>query len=323
MRRLASLILALTMLCPSLALAYDVLVVQSKHDQAYDKVLQGFRAAFRHTERVVVLSDYAETDVVRIVREERPGLVLAIGDSALTAAKKVRQTPVIAVMSLSVTNPSINQPNLTGIGMYIQPESYMAIFRKLKARRVGVLYNPARSGWYLRQARQPAKQAGVELVLREVRDPRETLAKLSGLAGQVDAIWMLPDTVAVTRETAEAYFNFSQKQRVPVVSFASAYLGLGAAAVLEIKRGDLGRQAGELAASLLKGHADTDEIDYPDKVVLKTNQGVLKNLGICPGEHDLCHIRSVDYACPRCNQNARKLNGFLPFESSVLALWPG
>ncbi len=283
MRYLASLILALTMLFPTLAQAYDVLVVQSKHDSAYEEVLRGFRAAFRHTERVVVLSDYAEVDVYRIVREERPGLVLAIGDNALAAAKKVRQTPIIAVMSLSATNPSVNQPNLTGIGMYIQPENYMAIFRKLKARRVGVIYNPARSGWYLRQARQPAKQAGVDLIMREVHDPRETLSKLSGLAGQVDALWMLPDTVAVTRETAEAYFNFSQEQRVPVVSFAGAYLGLGAAAVLEIKRVELGKQAGDLALSLLKGQAGTDEIDYPDKIAIKTNQSVLRNLGISSG----------------------------------------
>jgi len=283
MRYLASLILACAMLFPSLAMAYDVLVVQSKHDPAYEEVLRGFRAAFRHTERVVVLSDYAEVDVFRIVREERPGLVLALGDSALTAAKKVRQTPVIAVMSLSITNPNVAQPNLTGIGMYIHPENYMDIFRKLKVRRIGVIYNPARSGWYLRQARQPAKQAGVELILREVHNPKETLSKLSGLAGQVDALWMLPDTVAVTRETAEAYFNFSQEQRVPVVSFASAYLGLGAAAVLEIRRIELGRQAGAMAVSLLKSLAGTDEIDYPDKVVIKTNQSVLKNLGFSSG----------------------------------------
>ena len=80
-------------------------------------------------------------------------------------------------------------------------------------------------------------------MIREVSAPRETLEQLATLAGKVDALWMLPDSTAVTRETTEAYFRFGQQQTVPVVSFAANYLGLGAAAVLEIDRIAMGRQA--------------------------------------------------------------------------------
>jgi putative ABC transport system substrate-binding protein len=183
-------------------------------------------------------------------------------------------------MSLDLRRLQAVQPNLTGIDMFVAPESYCNLLRQMKVRRVGVLYNPARNGWYLRQARQAAEKAGITLVAREVSEPRDTLAKLASLAGKVDALWMLPDATAVTRETAEAYFHFSQQQAVPVVSFASNYLGLGAAAVFEIDRTALGRQANEMVASLLAGgDLDNAPLSFPRGVVLKTNAGILKRLG--------------------------------------------
>lgn len=280
MRRFILLILALATLLPSLAQAYDILVLQSKRDPVYEEVLKGFRSERTASQRVIVLSDYAEVDIVRIVREDRPKLILALGDAALTAARKVQQTPVVAVMSLGINSRKTSQPNLTGIGMFAPPDRFIRMFQSMKTRRVGVIYNPARSGWYLRLARQAAEEAGIELVTREVSAPRETVERLSKLAGKVDALWMLPDSTAVTRETAEAYFNFGQQQAVPVVSFAANYLGLGAAAVLEIDRIAIGRQADAMVAALLRGgRIESIPLSFPNGIKVKTNPSVLKHLG--------------------------------------------
>lgn len=280
MRRLILCILALTLLVPSFARAYDLLVLQSKRNAAYDDVLKGFSGSRLVSRRVIVLSDYTEVDLVRIVREDRPLMILAVGDAALAAARRVRNIPVVALMSLDLHRLQAAQSNLTGIEMFVAPERYCNLLRQLKVRRVGVLYNPARSGWYLHQARQKAEKAGITLVVREVIDPRDTLAQLATLAGKVDALWMLPDTTAVTRETAEAYFLFSQQQAVPVVSFAANYLGLGAAAVYDIDRVALGRQAHEMVTALLAGDAvDSTSLRFPRNVALKTNAGILKRLG--------------------------------------------
>ena len=285
MRRLILLIVALATLLPSLAQAYDILVLQSRRDTGYEEVLKGFHPDLKMSLRVLVMADYAEVDIVRIVREDRPKLILAVGDAALTAARKVQQTPVVAVMSLGIHNMKASHPNLTGIDMFAPPERYVALFKAMKARRVGVIYNPAKSGWYLRQARQTAEAAGVELVTREVAAPRETVDKLAALAGKVDALWMLPDSIAVTRETTEAYFRFGQQQSVPVVSFAANYLGLGAAAVLEIDRPAMGRQAAAMAAALLNGdRTDSMPLGFPNVVKVKTNPTVLQRLGSSLGE---------------------------------------
>lgn len=279
MRRLVLLIVALATLLPSLAQAYDVLILQSKRDPAYDEVLKGFHFEKKNSLRLLVLSDYAEVDVVRIVREDRPKLILAVGDAALAAARKIQQTPVVAVMALGVHKRS-SQANVAGIGMFASPERYVSLFRSMKARRVGIVYNPAKSGWYMRQALQAAAAGGIELVTREVSSARDTLGQLATLAGKVDALWMLPDSTAVTRETTEAYFRFGQQHSVPVISFASSYLGLGAAAVLDIDRVAMGRQADAMVAELLRGsRADGATLEFPRGITVKTNPTVLKHLG--------------------------------------------
>lgn len=280
MRRLILIILALATLLPSLAQAYDVLVLQSGRNPGYEEALAGFRTGSKVSERLIVLSDYAEVDVVRIVREDRPKLILTLGDAALKEARKIRQTPVVALMSLGIHDTKASPPNLTGIGMFAPPEGYIRLFKAMNAKRIGVIYNPARSGWYLQLAQKSAQEAGITLVSREVTAPRQTIEQLTTLAGKVDAIWMLPDTMAVTRESSEAYFRFGQQHSVPVVSFAAGYLGLGAATVLEIDRTGLGRQAAKMVTSILDG-ADTNSTApvFPKEIKFKSNSSVLKRLG--------------------------------------------
>ncbi len=282
MRRFILLIIALATLLPSLAQAYDVLVLQSRRDPAYDEVLKGFRFEQKSSLRMLVLADYAEVDVVRIVREDHPRLILAVGDAALKEARKVRNTPVLAVMTLGIPVQNADQSNLTGISMFAEPEHYIGIFRGMKVRRVGVIHNPAKNGWYLKHARQAAQQAGIELVVREVSSPRETAGQLASLVGKVDALWMLPDTTAVTRETTESYFHFGLENSVPVVSFAGSYIGLGAAAALEIDRYALGRQADNMAAKMLSGVRIDRQVVFPAKTELKRNSSVLQRLRIDP-----------------------------------------
>lgn len=275
-----SFILVLATLLPATASAYDVLILQSSRNLAYEEVLRGYQAMNSASRRAIVLSDYAEIDVVRIVREEHPRVILAVGDAALTAARKVQHTPVVALMALGIHSLSGSQHNISGIGMFAAPEHYVTIFQAIKSRRVGVIHNPAKSGWYLHKARQAADRAGIELVVREVVASRETLDQLAGLGGKVDVLWMLPDTTAVTRETTEAYFRFGQEHAIPVISFAGSYLGLGAAAVVEIDRVELGQQAGDMVTALLAGGNISElPVSPPRRISIKNNSGVLKRLG--------------------------------------------
>jgi ABC-type uncharacterized transport system substrate-binding protein len=278
--RALRLIIALLVLGALPARAADVLVVQSGRSAAYEESLRGFQAEYKGTVQAVVLSDYADVDVVRLVKEEQPRLVLAIGDAAVAASRKVGQVPIVGMMSLSLNLAKAPAGSLSGVGMLPAPERYLELCRSLGARRVGVIHDPARAGHYLKRARQAAKALGIELVVREVRTPKDTIARLEQLKGAVDALWMLPDATAVTSGTLDAWFLFSLEQKVPVVTFSEQYLARGAAVSLDVDRADLGRQAGELANSLLNRAASPPVALDARKVQPHGNPTVGRNLGI-------------------------------------------
>jgi putative tryptophan/tyrosine transport system substrate-binding protein len=277
MRQALLIIVVLLLALP--AAAAEVLVVQSVRSSMYDEALKGFRSACPADTRTIVLSDYVDAELSRVVQEERPRLVVAVGDGALASVRRVRKTPVLSLMALGLSGRDQSSPNLTGVDLFVNPEQYLSLFRKLKARRIGVIYDPARTGWYLKGARAAARQHGVELVLREVKDPRQVVAQLAALKGSVDALWLLPDSTAVTRETLEGYFLFGQANSLPVVSFSALHLRLGAVAALEVDRFDLGKQAGEMAQQLLRGAQPSElEVSSPRSSSIRTNDAVAKRL---------------------------------------------
>lgn len=283
MRRLQLLIavLGLLALLPFSVEAYEVLILQSSRAPAYDEALKGIRSVHRFTERLLVLSDYMDVDLQRIAREDHPLLIIALGDNAYLSARKIRQIPVVVLMAPNYRGGSGGHPALTGIELHLPPERYLTVFNAMGLKRVGIIGNPAKSGHYFRLIQQSAPRYGIEPFIREVSSPREVTGQLASLRGEIDALWLLPDDTAVTRETTDAYFLFSMQQQVPVVAFSSAYLQSGAAAVVEIQRYDIGRQAGEIVTALLDGDdASAHAPAFPRKSSLRTNPTVLRRLGL-------------------------------------------
>ncbi len=272
------LLIALSILSAMPAFAADVLIVQSGRGVAYTEALRGFSEVYQGSTQTIVLADYAEVDVVRLVKEEQPRLVLAVGDKALEASRKVRAVPVVSLLALSYNLAKEPTGPVSGVGMLPAPERYLEVCKGMGTKRVGVIYDPTRTGYYLKRARLAAQQAGIELVARDVRTPREALVKLEQLKGAVDAIWLLPDTTAVATEIVEAYFLFSMQHKVPIIAFSEQYLAKGAVVALEVDRSELGRQAAELANARLKGGAK--QVVDARKAPLRTNNSVVQKLGI-------------------------------------------
>ena len=278
MRRILLLITIWSLLIASTspAEAYELLIVQSQRSPVYDEVMRGIRSVRKFSERIVVLSDYSDVDIKRIVREDRPAAVVTLGDLALQSVRKVTQIPVIPLMAVSYRQNADDQ--LNGIEVLISPERYISIFRQLKADRVGVIYS-RKTSVYVRRAQKAAAKAGIELIVKEIASSKDVFTQLSSLKGNVDTLWMLPDAEVVSPLTMEGFANFSMGQNVPIVTYASAFLSHGAAIAVEIDRTDLGRQAGEMIISLLDGEEPSTS-SSPRKVVIKFNHTLLKRLGI-------------------------------------------
>ena len=283
MKFLGLLITTLWLLIPATSWCYDLLIVQSQRSPAYDDVLRGLHSEARFSERVIVLTDYNEIDLVRIAREDHPTAIVTLGDKALAAARKVRQTPIIALMALTYRAGMGGHPAMTGVEVQPGPERYLPLFVSLKARKVGVISAADRSTAYIKHARKLAVEFGIDLVVREVKSSRDVAAQLDSLAGQIDALWMLPDNITASGKAADAHFHFSAGHKIPVIVFSSAYLASGAALALDIDRFDIGKQGGEMAAALITGNGISEIAPQtPHKTSIKSNPHVLRRLGLSP-----------------------------------------
>jgi putative ABC transport system substrate-binding protein len=271
---------ALALLLPALAQAYDVLVVMDQHSKIYDTLLLGFRNSRHFKERVIVLQDYVENDLVRIVREDHPALVLALGGKALNATHKIGNTPIVSAFSYGIQLTDTQSNNLVRVKMLPRAEKYAALFRALGAKKVGAVLSRGASR-YAAGAAEAFRQAGIRLIIREANTPGEVAKQLEVLKDKVDALWLLPDPRVVTSETVESFVLCSMRNRLPLVSFTEAHLKKGAAAAFAPNLEDMGKQAAETAGQIMAGGrpAEIDEIP-PRKIRLRYNRQVMEHLGL-------------------------------------------
>lgn len=283
MKKLFLLILGIILFGSATARAHEVLVVQSLRVKPFDDAFRGFRNACDAEVRRVYLSDMEKTDILRTIREERPRLILAIGGDALERVRKVRDIPVLYLMALNPQSAGFGNHNITGVAMNFPPEKYFEILGRISPtpKRVGCVYDPAKSGHLVKRAQQAARARGIELTAIEARKSNDVPKALDALKGSIDALLMIPDTTVVTPETVESFLIFSQNNGIPVITFASKYVEMGALVSLNIDGYDQGRQAGEMARQILGGAAASSlPAAEARRLHLKTNRIVAKKLGI-------------------------------------------
>lgn len=240
--RLHILLISAIILAPLTAPAADILLVQGNNSRALEQMTRLVQNDCATNNRTLVLSDYAEFDLARLLREERPSVLVAIGDQALATARKIRRVPVVYGMALNADEENLSR-NVSGASMMVSPKSYLKLFTALKLHKIGVIYDRKRSGAYLNRAREAAESMGVELVTLQVHSSLEVQPRLVELGKRkVDAIWLLPDSTAISPEIVDNYFNFAQKHDLPVIGFSGAYLSKGALAAVELSKRELSDQ---------------------------------------------------------------------------------
>lgn len=263
--------------------AQKLLVLQSLRVMPYEETLRGVRSVFSGKYKRLVLSEMEGIDLARIVREERPDVILAIGTEALVKVKKIKDTPIVYLMAPDPPDAISSAENITGVTMNISPEKQLSSFlNALPAiKRVGLLYNPAKTGSLAKKAQTAARAMGIELIAREVRNPKDVFTLTESMKGSIDAFWMLPDTTVVTPETVEFILLFSLKNKIPVLTFSEKYVEMGAFMALEIDPYELGKQGGETVRKILAGYpAQNIPRSEPRGTVLTINNKVAKKLGI-------------------------------------------
>lgn len=290
----------------SFAGSSEILVVESHRIQPYAEALRGVKSVCGCSVREIVLSEVNGTDLIREIRKAHPPLIVAVGRDALSAVKEIQDIPIVYTMVLNPRETISGAENITGVSMSIPPVNHLNKLLEVSSRikRVGLIYNPEKTGERVDEIRFAARYLGISLIAREAGSPKEAFRQIDGMKGLVDALWMVPDVTVVVPETVEYLLLFSVENRIPVLTFSRKYVEMGALLAMNIDRFDMGKQAGEMVKKILAG-TGTKEIrrSAARKAVFFINTIVAKKMGIAIGR-DITRI-------------ARGENGILTFVKNL------
>jgi len=277
--------------------AKDVVVIKGYNIKPFNDVIAGFSPVCGCRITEMVSSELDEADIAREIRTIRPAAVFAVGTEALSLTGSIRHIPVIFAM---VPNPQsvLNEgKNVSGISMNIPPERYLNELNRVlpNVKRVGLVYDPRKTGKYVKRALNAAGALGITLTAKEVNGPRDVVSVIQKMKGEIDLFWMLPDSTAITPETVEFLFYFSFENRIPLLAFAEKYADMGALMSLSIDNADAGRQAGELCRRVLEGGVSNDPpgVIAPEKAVLTINLKTANKMSIPVKDNALNGARIV------------------------------
>lgn len=287
---LISTILFLALVGPTVAFASGpprVLILLSSHIKPYEEALSGFRLACYCAVREIVLSEAGPYfDLTKEIEATAPDLVLAVGREALVQLKNTRDVPIVYMMALNSEPLTYVHKNIAGIRMTISPGRQLTSFLRAipLIQRVGVVYNPAKSGKFVEGAVAAAAKTGVDLIIKKAQRPEDVPGLVNGMAGKIDAFWIIPDASVIMSESVEAILLFSLENMVPVLTFSEKHLEIGAlmSMSVSINAADMGRQAGKIAERVLHNGADIALIStvYAEEGTLMINELVAQNLNI-------------------------------------------
>ena len=239
--------------------AADVAIVKSADLRYYDAAIMGFKAGLPPMTKVKEYSLEGQLargrEIGKSLRASPPDLVFAVGLKAAISAKlEIFDTPVVFCMVLNPDAYDLPTANMTGIAVRTSPETQLAALRSLMPdrKRVGVLYGEDHAKAFIQDAREAARQQGLDLVSVAVHRPEDVPHALRGLLQQIDVLWLIQDQVIVSESTIPVFLESSLSDGVPIFTFSSTLVQQGAVGALVLDPWAVGRQAAHLSLTRLK-----------------------------------------------------------------------
>jgi len=237
----------------------------------YPNVSEPVRSAFismiqgiEERTRVRVLSYAVEprTDPADLnVQLKRAGtrVVIALGRQGLAVAAGLdRDILVLAGGALLLSDAEI--VNVNGISLTPDPALLFARLRTLlpDVKRVLVVYDPRKTEWLLRLAREAARAQGLELVASEARDLGAAAhlysSLIRGADSKRDALWLPHDTTTVEESTLlPLILKESWNNGLPIFSSNILHARKGALFAMTPNNVELGKSLAGAALGLMAG----------------------------------------------------------------------
>ena len=261
-------------------------MIKSQDLPIYRQALDGFKKIYTGKLREFDLKgDPQESEkVVQTLKQHPTDLILAVGLLAARVAKEnFQQTPIVFCMVFDPERFSLSGEKITGVTMEVPIQEVFSGIQDLfpKAKRIGVLYDPKKTGKMIDQAKKVTQASGLSLISVEVNSEKSLPAATRALPGKIDLLWVVPDSTVVTPEALEFLLLTSFENNLPLITFSDDLVKRGAVAAFSPDYHAIGEQAGNLALRILGGE-DPDKIHIrpAEKTRLSINLKTAQKMGI-------------------------------------------
>jgi len=283
-----ALLFSLCTLPVSESAAIDIAILQSSDIAAYREAIAGLKATGP------IGAIYTEYDVqgdlelgkklARKVRASNASLVVAVGLKAALAAKvEIVDVPIVYMMVLDPLKHQLTTDNMTGTLLEVPLDRQLKIMRTFlpNLRRLGTLYDPAKTSSRVKEAEQRATISDFQLKGVPVESEKDVPQQLRTLLSEVDALWLIPDSTVLTNESIRFILESALARQIPVIGFSPEFTRLGTLLSMSVNYGDVGRETGLLAKRILNGDGLLPLNPVPiERLKITVNLKTAKFLGI-------------------------------------------
>lgn len=283
--------LPLLLLVSQAAARADIAVLVSDQLEAYEAPVARFQDAVgRSTTVFQIDGDRARADsIVRQLKADPPPLVFAVGaKAAYIAVNELPDVPVVYALVLDPGRYGISGTQVTGVSMEVPAEATLSQFQLFapEVKTLGVLLSANNTSPQVAEALASARRLGFETTVQRVTNPRDVRAAWQRMAGNVDALWLLPDPVVMAPEVFRWLRNDTMRRRVPMLASTENLVRAGALLCVAPDRRVAGQQASDLARRILEGGElpGTIEPAAPGAMRVVLNRDTLDSMGIAVDE---------------------------------------
>ena len=267
-----------------------VTIIQSQQIAAYNEAVKGFKEACRGKNIAIkeiydLKGDIEEgKKIVQDIKANKPNLILAVGVLAATLVKEqFPEIPIIFCMVVNHYRFNLQGNNITGISVEASVEDQFIILRNLLGayKNLGVIYDITKTGKIISEAETIAKTLGFNLIKSEVTSEKEVIPVLENIIKKIEALWIIPDSTVITKNTLEAISRMALDHHIPTFCTSEAIVKTGALISISPDYTYTGLQAAQIAQILLNNPGTPSMgIKNPEKLRLTLNTQTAESVGI-------------------------------------------
>lgn len=215
-------------------------------------------------------------------------LMCAVATPAATACFAAAEDKDIPVIFTAITDPvgaGLSEGNITGVSDKLPVEAQLELIRTLQsdAKTIGIVYTLSEPNSVAAIAEYKEKCAAYGFTIEAVgvsSSSEISLAVDSLISKKVDCFSNLTDNNVV--EVLSSVIEKTDEALIPVYGSEVEQVKLGCVASAGIDYYELGKQAGAMAAKVLKGESSCEEMEYEvvSEYNIYINSKVLSNFNI-------------------------------------------